>query len=573
MDEHGPLAPDDVDRLLAALLRANPGCAVTALRPEGFSVPLPDSVAVEGHPELRTRIVTDVVAEEDRTLVVSAWDEAFVEGSATTPVRLIDGNPARFHFIDARPRHGVLLALLVSEGDIASLRQAHETVIIRPRVANLLRDEHAKIIDADRAASLMLGWPRSELVGRRSLDLCHLEDHPRAIDAWIAAISDRGVTHRVRCRYLRGDGSWLWVEVSNTVVPEEGEIEYVETELVDVSEEMAAHEALRTRERLLRRLTEALPSGVVQIDAVGTIVHKNERADQLTGTRSSTTLEEQLAWCHPEDMPRLSEAASRLLADGRDADLELRVQNPDQVATRICQLALRALTDDTGQVSGGIVSISDVTESSVLRDELVIRATYDALTGCYNRAAIMSQLERTLAGRAAGEGLAVVFVDLDRFKAVNDRFGHAAGDRVLRLAADRLKDATRSNDFVGRMGGDEFLVVCPTLPSVHHARNVARRIADRLAGPVVLDGVAVDVGFSVGVAWAADPTIDAGALVARADAAMYVSKREGVGRPVVVQLTETGAQPAPAGSTLDIRSSRLPSSSRISPVGRKPARS
>ena len=399
-------------------------------------------------------------------------------------------------------------------------------------MAHLRRDDHARFLSVEPTAVRMLGWAEEDLVGRRSLDFLHPDDHPRAIDGWLAALSAPGVTHRMRCRYLCGDERWLWLEVSNTVLADSDGSVYVDTELVDVSEEMAAHEALRTREQLLQRLTEALPSGVVQIDELGRIVHKNERTNLLVGNADASTLEEQLSWCPPDDAARLAVARTQVLADGKDVDLELQVNAPGDPIPRVCHVALRALTDEHGLVVGAIVAISDITHSSVLRDELTVRATYDDLTGCHNRASVLSLLESALADRVAGSGVAVVFVDLDGFKPVNDRYGHAAGDDVLTVAADRLRAASRVGDLVGRVGGDEFLVLCPALPGPSDALMIARRIADRMREPIVVGGVALAVRASVGVAWSADPLIGADALIARADAAMYESKVEGAGRPV-----------------------------------------
>jgi diguanylate cyclase (GGDEF)-like protein len=164
-----------------------------------------------------------------------------------------------------------------------------------------------------------------------------------------------------------------------------------------------------------------------------------------------------------------------------------------------------------------------------------VRATYDALTGCRNRASIMQEIEVNVRNGARGEGNAVVFVDLDGFKSINDRVGHAAGDEVLRVAADRLRDAVRSRDVVGRMGGDEFVVLCPGVSDDATALDVAQRIASVVAGPLTVgDGTEV-IALSVGVAWSPSATDDADAIVARADEAMYAAKRAGDGVPVLAR--------------------------------------
>jgi diguanylate cyclase (GGDEF)-like protein/PAS domain S-box-containing protein len=406
-------------------------------------------------------------------------------------------------------------------------------------------DEAGEIVRFDAAALVMLDQEPDGLLAHYATELVHIDDHARAVDHWLAALSSPGRPHRVRFRWERGDGTWLWVEGTfESHVDEHGAVE-VEVGLVDISEEMAATEALHKREHLLRRLTEAMPSGVVQIDAAGRIVHKNERTDQLVGHPEATTLEAQLASAEPADLEELRAAIGRVLNDGADRDLEVRLAASGQRAARVCNIALRALTDEDGRVDGAIVSISDVTDSTVLREELEVRATFDALTGCHNRASIMALLEATLARRRPGMGVAAIFIDLDHFKPVNDRFGHAAGDQLLATIATRLQATTRTDDTVGRLGGDEFLVICPSITEPHIALDVAMRAIGRLRGTVHLGDVRVEVVTSVGVAWSADPEVGADALVAMADAAMYDSKRQGAGRPVL--RTELASRPTLAG--------------------------
>jgi len=197
---------------------------------------------------------------------------------------------------------------------------------------------------------------------------------------------------------------------------------------------------------------------------------------------------------------------------------------------------MRALTDDSGTPTGAIVTVADVTESVRMRRELEQRATFDELTRCYNRASILSMLERTLGEHAQGAaGTGVVFLDLDRFKDLNDRLGHAAGDAYLVDVARRLMASVRGGDVVGRLGGDEFLVVCSGVDSASEAEQIAQRIIDTFAETSVdLGSEHVTPRASVGVAWCQGAGVSADALVARADQAMYEAKRQRLGRPVVL---------------------------------------
>ena len=195
-------------------------------------------------------------------------------------------------------------------------------------------------------------------------------------------------------------------------------------------------------------------------------------------------------------------------------------------------MTLRTLLRPNGEVSGAIVCVLDVTDSARARRELENRATFDALTRCHNRSSILSSRRAGARARMARRD-GVVYVDLDKFKPVNDTLGHAAGDELLALVAERLKVASRANDDVGRLGGDEFLVLLRDIPGRHIAMQVAQRISDSLRRPFDLSGGSVQIGASVGVACTGADGASAEELVRRSDAAMYRSKQAGDSLPVL----------------------------------------
>jgi len=179
------------------------------------------------------------------------------------------------------------------------------------------------------------------------------------------------------------------------------------------------------------------------------------------------------------------------------------------------------------------VCLADVTESARTREELWSRATYDAVTRCYNRASTMAALEAMLAPDGTGERPAVIFVDLDHFKDVNDELGHRAGDEFLQVVAQRLHRCVRTQDVVGRIGGDEFLLVCPRIFTTAEAMSTASRVARSLRNQIILKKASVPSSASIGVAWCDGRSTTAEALVAQADRAMYQSKRAGNGVPAL----------------------------------------
>ena len=289
---------------------------------------------------------------------------------------------------------------------------------------------------------------------------------------------------------------------------------------------------MRARTEMLTRLSDALPAGLFQIDAQRRVMFTNDQLHMIVGVAPAATIDAQLITLVDDDRAAFETALTTVLAGHPVEDIEIRVVGPNTSSHHVCLLSLRALTDGAGAVSGAIGLVSDVTERVQLRRELETRATTDQLTSCLNRAAVLDVLDELLAGRRGGgasghardTGDAVVYLDLDKFKSINDQFGHAAGDRLLTAAADRLRLAVRPGDSIGRLGGDEFLVVCPRVASARDAVAIGERLASFVNHSVDIGSSTVDMHASVGVAWTCEP-LDGDTLIARADHAMYQSKR------------------------------------------------
>jgi len=523
-----PLGPAALDEVLAGLLRASPPGHVAAIDQNGLFVPLPPSLPLDGHPPIGTASsALDLVVPDDIQAVIRTWTSARTSGAAHERVRLLAAPDTlvEIHFVDARHSHGVYLGMVLGAPEVSGTRTPAEGAL-RPRYGTNRKDELGVFIECDDSYLQMLGRTAGDLVGRRGLEIIHPDDQTRAIANWMDQLRSPGAARRTRLRHRRGDGSWMWLEVTNhnlLGLPEDG---HVLGEAIDISEEMVAAEALRAGEELLRRLTDALPVGVVQLDAAGRVVYRNDPLQEVLGVPVSRGDDLLAAFAAGGDAAGTLRPVLRAALDrGVDGDHEVRLAPSGRARSRRVLVAVRALhataeTATAGDVTGAVACVSDVTEAAALREELTFRATVDALTGCLTRRALLDRLDELLAGSVP---VTALFLDLDGFKRVNDRFGHATGDRLLQHVGARLLAHVGEQAHVGRVGGDEFIVVTTAPRDDAAAARTADGLLRAVGEPLVIDGISLAARASVGVARAA-PGTDADALVAAADQLMYRDK-------------------------------------------------
>jgi diguanylate cyclase (GGDEF)-like protein/PAS domain S-box-containing protein len=390
-------------------------------------------------------------------------------------------------------------------------------------VVSMVRDRMATVTEVDETISDLLGWRPADLVGRPSTDFIHPYDQANGVRSWVSMLEQPGRTVTWYGRYRTAAGGWLWLELTNTNhLDDPTHPRVVSTLAATEDRPPSVEEQLLAREQLLSLLADALPVGLVEVDVHRAVRLVNAQLQAFLHSEEQLSIGSLLARVLGPDRPLIESALDRALSGQPVDDLEFRVVTAGDTH-RVCALSLRTLTDALGEVTGAIGCVSDVTERVQLRRQLEYRANIDGLTSCMNRRAIVELLGDTLRV-ANGRGTAVLFVDLDGFKEINDRHGHAIGDLVLVAAADRLRSALRANDHVGRLGGDEFLVVCPRVGGDGLAGDIVARVEGALQAELDLECGVVSLRASVGLAFTtaeADPSV----LIAQADSAMYRSKR------------------------------------------------
>ena len=210
-----------------------------------------------------------------------------------------------------------------------------------------------------------------------------------------------------------------------------------------------------------------------------------------------------------------------------------------EMQERVYQVHALPAKDDQGNILSGMAVAQDITEQRRADETIRRQAYHDPLTGLPNRALLRDRLDQVLAiSERSGELAALLFLDLDHFKQVNDTWGHVVGDRLLETVAARLTGCLRAEDTVARLGGDEFVVLLPSLQAAGGAAEVAQKIVMTLGAPMRIAGMEnheLSVTASVGISIFPSDGCDADSLMKKADAAMYQAKKNQSGHPVKVQ--------------------------------------
>lgn len=303
----------------------------------------------------------------------------------------------------------------------------------------------------------------------------------------------------------------------------------------DVTEGERVVEALQASEERYRSIVESTSEGVLVVDEVGVMTFVNEQGAEMLGS-SPTAMIGRSALPVDGD-PTASSLMPAHLSEyraGQPLQYEQMIRRAD--GTRSWFLVCgNPLSDTEGRFTGALAMFTDITERKRQEADLEQLALRDALTGLANRQLLRDRMEHVLSRRSHPGFVAVLFCDLDQFKAVNDSLGHPAGDELLRQVALRLRKAVRPEDTLARLGGDEFVVLCEDVPSTAAAVEVAERLLTACNVPSRIDGTELHVTLSIGIALArpteaSDARLLVDALLRDADTALYRAKERGRAR-------------------------------------------
>jgi diguanylate cyclase (GGDEF)-like protein/PAS domain S-box-containing protein len=378
----------------------------------------------------------------------------------------------------------------------------------------------------NRGAELLYGYSAEEMIGR-SVSLLEPPERNGEIAELLQTVGRGEVVRRFETSRRAKDGRI--VDVALTLSPirnETGVIVGASAVGRDVTEHKQAQQAIEESEQRFRALFDQTAVGIALNDLDGRWILANERLCQLYGYPREELLRLRFQdISHPDDLAVDLARLERMLAgEMQSYAIEKRMARVDGSVTWV-EVTVSLVRDAAGQPQFTTAVVQDITERKRAEAALEHQALHDALTGLPNRTLLRDRLEQAIRqGRRDRSSFALLLLDLDRFKEVNDALGHHAGDQLLQEVARRISGALRESDTVARLGGDEFAVICAgASPEV--ASTTVARIQSALSRSFTLDGLRIGIAASIGIAYYPDHGEDASTLLRRADIAMYAAKR------------------------------------------------
>ena len=447
--------------------------------------------------------------------------EAFAAGAMDYITKPFDG-------------HELLLRVRSAERLVSSMRALRSERDMVSAILNVsgalmvVLDEDGRIVRFNKTCERLTGYSAADVRGWRVWDLLLIDEEVAEVKAVFAELQAGRFPNEHENHWVARDGSRRLIAWSNTAVTDDDQrVRLVIATGIDVTRQREMEADLR----FSARLVEASANGIMATDPDGVIRMVNPAFTRITGytakeVRGKTPGILQSGHHNPE----FYAAMWRRLKEKGEWHGEVWNRRKDGTVYPEW-LAISAIYDDKGRVERYMAVFLDITEHKEVEARLKYMAGHDPLTGLPNRQLFDDRLEHALAhARRDGHGLAVLFLDLDGFKPINDEMGHHAGDQVLREVAARLERLVRTSDTVARMGGDEFVVLVDEITEEDGkkaAAKVAEKVLAQLPEPIIVNERTVLVGTSIGIALYPEHGTAPDALVSAADTAMYQAKQEG----------------------------------------------
>jgi diguanylate cyclase (GGDEF)-like protein/PAS domain S-box-containing protein len=484
-------------------------------------------------PQWLSEVVTHVPVIAVGALLIGQQVRSGRVSSATVALIFVVGLLNAFRHLAANRQNAALTQAL--GGQVTALQEEQERahrVIDEARDPYVELDRDGRIMVWNAPAEQVFGWKRDEVVGHLIGEIVP-EEMRQASRERIAAFVETGDPEiwedDVDVRYLRPDGTEVPIAIAAWHTGADDAYR-IHAFVWDISERVAEQELLEASERRWRSLIQHSSDITVVLDADGTVINEVPNQRPLLGYQVDENKGHSFTeLLHPDDLSRVLESYARVVDEpGGKARIRLRLRRIDGSWASVEAIASNLLDDP--DVGGVVCNLRDVTAQVAAENELKRQARRDPLTGLPNRNLMTDALARQCLVDD-GSHAALLLMDLDGFKDINDGLGHDIGDQLLVEIGHRLDRVTRADDVVARLGGDEFAVLLTRLSTEQHAEKVAENLGGLIREPIRLGNVTLEVGVSIGIAECAagdDPL----AVLQRADVAMYRAKRQRSGHAV-----------------------------------------
>ncbi|OWW19562.1 diguanylate cyclase domain-containing protein [Noviherbaspirillum denitrificans] len=432
------------------------------------------------------------------------------------------------------------LSLLVSVYDelMDHKRQAEEVlrksekkfrgIIDRAGDAFVSLDVNGRVKEWNKQAEMSFGWTREEALGHALTALIMPAELSEKFVAGFSKTARTGIQsgkHQVELTAIARSGQKVPLEI--LVTTEQGEDGFVaHAFLRDISQRKAAEERIAYSERRLRTVTDNLPMLIGYIDKTQTVKFVNGMSERWLGIPPNEAINHHLSEVvGGHTYAILQPYLERALGGER---VKFEFETTVRGISGFNQAVYVPDQEENGLIAGVYALTTDITSLKAVEQELLRLARFDSLTALPNRIQLREKLTEAISrSKRTRAAMAVMYLDIDHFKSINDTKGHAVGDQVLQQFARRLKQSVRETDFVARIAGDEFVIVLENLNFAEEAQLVAKKILLCASEAMAIDGSEMFVTTSIGIAFNQSEESDAAALLARADKALYVAKDAG----------------------------------------------
>jgi diguanylate cyclase (GGDEF)-like protein/PAS domain S-box-containing protein len=422
-------------------------------------------------------------------------------------------------------RKATRLALTLSEVRFRTMSDASPLGIF-------VSDVHGECVYTNEAYHQISGLNLEQTLGTNWSTAIHPDDRQRVLVEWRAAAQGEA-SFKTEARFLRADGSVVWARLNAAAMLDgqrsRGHVQIAE----DITERKATEDALFEEKERAQVTLNSIGDAVLTTNLPGNVTYLNLVAETMTGwpweNAIGKPLSEVFKIINGKTRLAAPNPAQRAIRENRTVGLaaDSILVRRDGIESPI-EDSSAPIHNRDGQVAGAVIVFHDVSESQAMALKMAHLAQHDFLTGLPNRMLLTERLSRAIGqARRHSKRVALMFIDLDYFKHINDSLGHTVGDLLLQVVAERLKLCIRDTDTVCRQGGDEFVILLTEIEQTLDAAPVAEKLLASFAEPCLIGGHELHVSLSIGIAIYPDDGQDADEVMKNADTAMYHAKANG----------------------------------------------